>query len=146
MGGFSLSHASSFFPATLPPAKGAGLWDRLYRKRVIEPFYPARGEAKLKLGEARNAIREYRKATGDPGGTAELLMTYVENGTGFTREYGDIDERFYNSLESALDELAALLRGQARKMYPSLSDRLSKVALVAGGIGWGYGDHVFEVV
>jgi hypothetical protein len=73
-------------------------------------------------------------------------MTYVENGTGFTREYGDIDERFYNSLESALDELASLLRGQARKMYPSLSDRLSKVALVAGGIGWGYGDHVFEVV
>jgi len=30
MGGFSLSHASSFFPATLPPAKGAGFWDRLY--------------------------------------------------------------------------------------------------------------------
>ena len=27
-----------------------------------------------------------------------------------------------------------------------VSDRLSKVALVAGGIGWGFGDHVFEVV
>ncbi len=41
---------------------------------------------------------------------------------------------------------ATLLRGQAREMYPSLSDRLSKVALVACGIGWGFGDHVFEVV
>ena len=127
-------------------AEGGGNSFAGYRRRVIEPFYPARGEAKLKLGEARKAIREYRKATGDPGGTAELLMTYVENGTGFTREYGDIDERFYNSLESALNELAGLLRGQAREMYPSLSDRLSKVALVAGGIGWGYGDHVLEVV
>jgi hypothetical protein len=34
MGGFSLSHASSFFPATLPPAKGAGFWDRLYSRTV----------------------------------------------------------------------------------------------------------------
>jgi hypothetical protein len=33
----------------------------------------------------------------------------VENGARFTREFGDIDERFYSSLESALDELAALL-------------------------------------
>ena len=40
-------------------------------------------------------------------GVVELLMTYVENGTRFTREYGDIDERFYSSVESALDELAA---------------------------------------
>jgi hypothetical protein len=30
----------------------------------------------------------------------ELLITYVENGTKFTHEYGDIDERFYDSVES----------------------------------------------
>ena len=38
-------------------------------------FFPARGIGKLKLGEARKAIRDYRKATGDLSGTAELLMT-----------------------------------------------------------------------
>ncbi len=79
-------------------------------------FFPARGIGKLKLGEARKAIRDYRKATGDLSGTAELLMTYVENGTRFTREFGDIDERFYSSVESALDELAALLRGPVREL------------------------------
>lgn len=117
-----------------------------YRKRVTDPFYPARGEGKLKFGEARKVIREYRKATGDIRGTVELLMTYVENGTSFTSDYGDIDERFYNSLESALDELAALLRSQAREMYPVLSGRLSIVAQMASCIGWGFGDHVFDVV
>ena len=77
-------------------------------------FFPARGIGKLKLGEARKAIRDYRKATGDLSGTAELLMTYVENGTRFTREFGDIDERFYSSVESALDELAASYAGRAK--------------------------------
>jgi hypothetical protein len=83
-----------------------------YRGKIVEQFFPARGFGKLKLGEARKAIRDYRKATGNLPGTAELLMTYVENGARFTHEYGDIDERFYNSVESALDELAALLRGE----------------------------------
>src|SRR5664280_238621 len=68
-----------------------------YRSKIVEQFFPARGDGKLKLGEARKAIRDYRKATGNIPGTAELLMTYVENGTQFTQEYGDIDERFYNA-------------------------------------------------
>jgi len=71
-----------------------------YRGKIVEQFCPARGEAKLKLGEARKAIKEYWKATGDVSGKAELLMTYVEQGAEFTCDYGDIDERFYNSLES----------------------------------------------
>ena len=62
-----------------------------YRGKIAKQFFPARGYGKLKLGEARKAIRDYRKATGNLLGTAELLMTYVENGTRFTREYGDID-------------------------------------------------------
>jgi hypothetical protein len=61
-----------------------------YRRKIVEQFFPARGEGKLKLGEARQAIRNYRKATGNLPGTAELLMTYVENGAEFPHVYGDI--------------------------------------------------------
>jgi hypothetical protein len=117
-----------------------------YRRRIVEQFFPARGFGKLKLGEARKAIRDYRKATGNIPGTAELLMTYVENGTRFTEQYGDIDERFYSSVESALDELAALLRGEAREMYPQFVDRLAEVDRMASGIGWGFCDFVANVV
>ena len=73
-------------------------------------------------------------------------MTYVENGTRFTREYGDIDERFYSSVESALDELATLLRGEAREIYPQFRDRLARVREMTEGIGWGFHDFVGEVV
>ncbi len=117
-----------------------------YRRRVVEQFFPRRGDAKLKLGEARKAIRDYQKATGSIPGTAELLMSYVENGVKFTREYGDINERFYNSVESALYDLAALLRGAARKIYPQFRVRLAKVAQLTNGIGWGFHDSIADVV
>jgi hypothetical protein len=117
-----------------------------YRGKIVEQFFPARGDGKLKLGEARKAIRDYRKATGNLPGTAELLMTYVENGTRFTHMYGDIDERFYGSMESALTELAALLRSKLRGMYPQFRDRLVSVEQMADGIGWGFHDFVGDVV
>jgi hypothetical protein len=117
-----------------------------YRSKIVEQFFPARGDGKLKLGEARKAIRDYRKATGNLPGTVELLMTYVENGTRFTHEFGDIDERFYNSVESVLEELVALLRGEARGMYPQFRDRLARVEQMTDGIGWGFHDFVGEVV
>ncbi len=135
-----------FIHARSKTGEGGGETLEKYRGKIVEQFFPARGDGKLKLGEARKAIRDYRKATGNLPGTVELLMTYVENGTRFTHEYGDIDERFYSSVESALDELAALLRGEALGMYPQFSDRLARVEQMADGIGWGFHDFVGDVV
>ncbi len=117
-----------------------------YRGKIVEQFFPARGDGKLKLGEARKAIRDYRKATGNLPGTVELLLTYAENGARFTHEFGDIDERFYSSVESVLDELAALLRGEARDLYPQVSERLAQVEKFSDGIGWGFHDFVKDVI
>jgi hypothetical protein len=117
-----------------------------YRGKIVDQFFPVHGYGKLKLGEARKAIRDYRKATGSIPGTAELLMTYVENGAQFTREYGDIDERFYSSLESALAEVSALFYREARELYPQFRDRLARVDQLASGVGWGFCDFVADVV
>jgi len=117
-----------------------------YRRKIVEQFFPARGDGKLKLGEARKSIRDYRKATGNLPGTVELLMTYVENGTEFTQEHEDIDERFYNSIESALTELANLFYSKARDLYPKFRDRLAKVEQLSEGIGWGFHDYVGDVI
>ena len=118
-----------------------------YRRKITEQFFPTRGLiGKLKLAEARKAIRDYRKATGNSAGTADLLMTYVENGTRFTHEYGDIDERFYISIESALAELATLLRGEGRGLYAQFAERLAEVEQMSDGIGWGFHDAIADVV
>ena len=128
-----------------PGASGGATLEK-YRRKIVEQFFPARGDGKLKLGEARKAIRDYRKATGSLPGTAELLMTYVENGTEFTHEYGDMDERFYNSVESALAELATLLCSKVRESYPLFRDRLARVEQMSENIGWGFHDYVEDVV
>ena len=137
-----------FIQARCQAADSGGEVLESYRKRIVEQFFSKRadGVGALKLGVARKAIRDYRKASGNLSGTVELLMTYVENGAEFTHDYGDIDERFYNSVESALDELAALLYGDAREMYPMFSERLARVERLSGDIGWGFGDYIGDVV
>jgi len=60
--------------------------------------------------------------------------------------YGDIDERFYNSVESALTELATLLRGPARELYPQFQDRLFKMESLTRDIGWGFHDFIKGLV
>jgi len=47
------------------------------------------------------------------------VRAYVENGAELTREFGDIDETIYHSLESVLNELAQLLWVRAKRCIPS---------------------------
>jgi hypothetical protein len=117
-----------------------------YRQKIVEQFFPARGDGKLKLAEARKAIRDYRNATGNLTGTIDLMLTYVENGTEFTHEFGDINESFYNSLESVLNEMAQLLLREGAEFYPRFRERVQRLTSHADHIGWGYGDAVRDQV
>jgi hypothetical protein len=117
-----------------------------YRRKIVEQFFPARGDGKLKLAEARKAIREYQKATGNLAGGIDLRLTYVENGTEFSRQFGYPVESFYNSLESVLNEMAGLLLRESPESYPRFRERIQRLAMLADGIGWGYGDAVRDNV
>ncbi len=120
-----------------------------YRERIVGAFYTRTGWPKPKLGlaDARKAIRDYRKATADVAGTLDLMLTYVETGTRFTNEFGDIDEPFYNSLCSVLAEATRILEGgQGPDLYPPFRQRLLDLADQAGDVGWGYGDEVTDTV
>ncbi len=74
------------------------------------------------------------------------MLTYVENGTEFTYQFGDINESFYNSLESVLNEMAQLLMQQGREIYPQFRERVQGLTTRAGHIGWGYGDALQDQV
>jgi len=142
----SSSTNRDFLHARVTAAQGGDASFASYRKRVIEPFYPARGEAKMKLGEARKAIREYHKATGNIPGTIELLLVFCETGTEFTNEFGDINERFYDSLARALEDLCKLVKQQGRTAWETVADRLDTLADATDGIGWGYSDDMHSAV
>ena len=120
-----------------------------YLKRIESAFYKNSGwpADRLNLKDARAAIREYRRATSDLAGTLELMLAHVETGTRFPRQFGDIDEAFYDSLCSTLREMEKLLESEdGRSLYGQVRDRLEELARQADGIGWGYGDFVGDVI
>ena len=118
-----------------------------YLERIERAFYTRGGKPQLKLGDGRKAIREYQTATADPVGTLELMLTFVETGTQFTGEFGDIDEPFYNSLSSILAEMDHLLKSErGRELYAGIRERVVDLPRLADPIGWGYGDEVRETV
>ena len=54
-----------FLQARFQAEETAGTALEKYRRKIVGQFFPARGDGKLKLSEARKAIRDYRKATGN---------------------------------------------------------------------------------
>jgi len=137
-------HNRDFLQARFQAEENEGAAFDKYRRRIVEQFFPSRGFGDPKLTEARKAIRDYRKETGNLTGTIDLMLTYVESGTKFTRQYGDIDAPFYNSMESVLNEFTQLLLREASDLYPRFWERIQRLTAHADHIGWGFGDALLD--
>lgn len=73
-----------------------------YKEILEEQFCPKAAKwdfPELNYSVARKAISDFKKVNSDPKTIIDLQLTYVEYGVKCTLEYGDIDERFYNSME-----------------------------------------------
>ncbi len=120
-----------------------------YRQRIHDAFYDKGGSPRsnLRLAEARKAIRDYRKATSDEVGTMNLMIAYVETGTDFIQDLGGDDESLIGSLWSVMNEIEAVFsRNSEAKLYEQFQQRLLDLDDKARGIGYGYGDHVGDIV
>ncbi|MGZ8218903.1 DUF6155 family protein [Methylomagnum sp.] len=75
-----------------------------YKAIVTNQFFPKRGFGKAKLSVARKAVNDFKKLSKSPADTADIMLHYVEQGSRFTNEYGDIGESFYISMESMYED------------------------------------------
>ena len=121
-----------------------------YKQEIIYCFFGERGisDDLPRLRDARHLIRGYWKATEDNVGTLDLMLHYVETGTEFTNTYGDINEPFYNSLESVLNDFCEGIfkSSDPEQSYGQFNNPLVALKKVVYGIGWGYGDTVQEII
>jgi midasin (ATPase involved in ribosome maturation) len=115
-----------------------------YYKQIIKnEFFPTKGFGKLRLRKVKRAISDFKKATGDAQAVLDLMVYYVEYGTRFTSEYGDIDERFYSSMESMFKDVIDTLNKMGdRELTDSFRPRLEGIVVDAEGTGWGYYDNL----
>jgi hypothetical protein len=116
------------------------------KKRILGEFYTRKGIPRNpRISIARKAIDDYRRATSDPVGTAELMLTYVETGTEFAQQYGMQDEPFLRSLETVLDKLVGILaKDERRNLVERFHERLQTVLEQACDCGYGYDEFVAE--
>jgi hypothetical protein len=123
--------------------KGSALED--YRERIQAAFASFDPPQPPRLGEARKAIRDYRKATSDLDGCADLMLQYVEAGTDYSRQHGDMSEAYYHSLGVVLRDLDKLLR-DTPALRASLRPRLEALRQSSRKVGWTWGAYVAEIV
>jgi len=112
------------------------------KKAIKDEFFPERGFGKLRLAEAKKAITTFKKITNDEIKTMDLMIFYVEIGTEFTVTYGDINERFYSSMESMYEKV---LTSCNEEMFTFFNDRLLGILEASNEIGWGYPDSLNEI-
>ncbi|CEI81386.1 hypothetical protein J18TS1_22270 [Oceanobacillus oncorhynchi subsp. incaldanensis] len=113
------------------------------QQEINNEFFPDRGFGKMRLSHAKKAISRFKKLTNDERKTIELMVYYVEIGTLFTNTYGDIDERFYDSMNSMYDRVIAACE-KDEQLFKQLQPRLFNIVENANGIGWGYHDNLAD--
>jgi hypothetical protein len=114
-----------------------------YKKIIEDEFFPKRGFGKARLSVARKAISDYRKVSKSPVNVADIMLFYVEQGVKFTNDYGDIDEPFYNSMESMYDKVTEWI--SKYKMQEIFEERCQRIVKDTAGIGWGFHDGLNEI-
>jgi len=110
-----------------------------YKQKVEEAFFPKRG-MNFKLADGKKAISDFRKLKPTTKSVADLMMCYVESGVKFTRKYGDIDERFYSSLESVFNDCLGLI--YKNFLQEEFKDRADQILEDTEDIGWGFHDSL----
>jgi hypothetical protein len=122
--------------------EAAGVMEE-YREIIKNEFFPKKGYGELLYSVAEKAISDYSEASGDFAGKMELMLTYVENGVKYTKEYGDIDEEFYDKIYEMLEQFRALLKTpEGKPLYTGFRERLLGIRANTKGIAWGFGDAV----
>jgi hypothetical protein len=117
-----------------------------YKKKIENEFFPDRGQPKFRLSEIKKDIVHFEKITESPTHSFELRLLFVEMGVEFTRTYGDIDARFYNSILNMYESMIRTLNEEdGDDLFDEFEDRIFSVVQNSAGIGWGFHDGLAEL-
>lgn len=109
------------------------------RKEIEKAFWPVRGFPSCKPGNAKKAVVQFVKVA-PPLEALEMELYFVELGIRCTRQYGDIDEGFYISLEKMWE--VALKRALTLELPEELEEKLEHIFSSSKDFGWGFSDEI----
>ena len=114
-----------------------------YKQRIESGFYTRSGNPQLSLRVAKQAISDFKKTNKDKAMLVDLMLFYVENCVDFTKQFGDIDEGFYNSAIGVYAQVVKEIN-QDENIYNEFAGRIEKAAENACD-GWCFKDNMLDL-
>ncbi len=111
-----------------------------YKSVIKHEFFPERGFGRARISVARKAVSDYQKVSASKFGVADVMLYYVEVGVQFTNTYGDIDEAFYNSMESMYGRAVKCIARHG--LQGQFGERCRRIVADTSDIGWGLHDRL----
>lgn len=122
-----------------------GVLDK-FKKIIASEFIPHSryAEPPCRLSVAKKAISNYKKVSCSDKNLADIMLYYVECGVDFTITYGDVDDRFYRSMESMFASACGfIVKNGQENLY---STRAKAIVDDAAPCRWGFPDTLIEIL
>ncbi len=111
-------------------------------QKYISPYEPWKSSQQVSIKEAKKVLSDYNKATHDKWGLLHLMIHYVECGTHFLCEFGDMYAQYYTSLVSVFENALTYMKEFPDEEVQEYIERMQGIATQASGMGWGYSDSI----
>lgn len=112
-----------------------------FKAVIDQEFFPKRGDPKARLSVARKAVMDLKKLDGVSSDLVDVAIFYVEVGVLFTNSYGDINESFYNSMESMYAN--ALKWASQIEVLQAYQNRFKRIVKSTCNFGWGFHEGLY---
>jgi hypothetical protein len=117
-----------------------------YKKIINRWLWPDvfRGE-ETSVSRAKRAISNYKKASGDPEGLAELMVYYCEQAAGFCRDVDHQEAAYCDALVRMFEQALRTTTGltaNSRTVRNRLLATLDHVRSIGHQLGYGVGDNM----
>ena len=113
-----------------------------YRDKVYEAFYPKRGFG-YNLKQGKQSISDFKKLGPSAESLADLMLFYVETGVKFTDDFGDMNEPYYNSMESTYASTLKIIYKEG--LLDMFQQRALQILEDTQDMGWGFHENLSDI-
>jgi hypothetical protein len=119
-----------------------------YKETIDRWLYPdVFRKQDASVARAKQAIADYKKAVGQSGGLAELMVFFCERAAAFCNDLGNTDDESYFSALVRMFEQALLVANTLPASdRDALIARLERVRVIGHNFGYGVGDHMDSIL
>lgn len=119
-----------------------------YYKKIItksltpnfnNPNYP---QETVRLKEAKTALSDFKKATGDNDKLIELMFHYLDSGLHFSHQFGGLYAAYYQSLSSVFKSIILLVKPMEIKNAEPHIEHLKQIIEKSKHSGYGFEEYI----